>query len=213
MTVAIIDYGMGNLRSVAKAFEQVGAKAVVVTDDLQQLRAADRLVFPGQGAIGSCFSHIREHRLVDELPSLLKSKPVLGICLGLQALFDHSDEDGGVVGLGLIPGRVERFPANMVDGGERAKVPQMGWNQVIQRDAHPLWQSITDRAWFYFVHSYFATTLARAHCSGACQYGDIEFAAAAAAENIFAVQFHPEKSHRDGLQLLQNFLHWDGAGS
>ena len=213
MTVAIIDYGMGNLRSVAKAFECVGAKTVVVTDDLQQLRAADRLVFPGQGAIGSCFSHITEHRLNEDLQPLLRSKPVLGICLGLQALFDHSDEDGGVAGLGLIPGRVERFPAGMVDGEERAKVPQMGWNQVMQRDSHPLWENITDRAWFYFVHSYFARTSVTEHCSGACQYGHIEFAAAAAVENIFAVQFHPEKSHRDGLQLLQNFLRWDGVSS
>jgi len=213
MTVAIIDYGMGNLRSVARAFEHVGARSVVVTDDLEQLHAAERLVFPGQGAIGSCFSHIREHGLGTELKALLQSKPVLGICLGLQALFDFSDEDGGVAGLGLIPGHVQRFPDQMVDGGERAKVPQMGWNQVDQRDSHPLWHGIPNGAWFYFVHSYFAQTADTNKLSGACRYGDIEFAAAAARDNIFAVQFHPEKSHRDGLQMLQNFLSWDGTRS
>lgn len=211
MTVAIIDYGMGNVRSVARAFEHVGAVKVTITDNLAELRKADRLVFPGQGAIASCFSHIRDHGLAEELGNLLGSKPVLGICLGLQALFDFSEEDGGVAGLGLIPGRVERFPAGMIDGGERAKIPQMGWNRVTQHSRHPLWHGIPDAAWFYFVHSYYASAADDNNRSGICQYGDVEFTAAAARENIFAVQFHPEKSHRDGLQLLRNFLSWDGT--
>jgi glutamine amidotransferase len=211
MTVAIIDCGMGNLRSVARALQYVGAEDVVVTDDLSKLRSADRLVFPGQGAIGSCFSHIKAHGLDDELPGLLKSRPVLGICLGLQALLDFSEEDGGVAGLGLISGQVKRFPEQMSDGGKVAKIPQMGWNTVLQSHDHPLWRNIPDNSWFYFVHSYYAQTDAPDALSGMCRYGDIEFAAAAKHENIFAVQFHPEKSHRDGLQLLTNFLGWDGT--
>ena len=210
MSVAIVDYGMGNLRSVAKAFERVGADKVLVTDQLVSLRAADRLVFPGQGAIASCFQHIKAHGLADELVELLSNKPVLGICLGLQALFDFSEEDGGVPGLGIIPGQVRRFPPGMVDGGERAKIPQMGWNRVEQCHPHPLWRDIPNGAWFYFVHSYFAQTANDDDLSGSCRYGDVEFAASATRDNIFAVQFHPEKSHRDGLQLLKNFLSWDG---
>ncbi|HAC35036.1 MAG TPA: imidazole glycerol phosphate synthase subunit HisH [Gammaproteobacteria bacterium] len=211
MTVAIIDYGMGNLRSVAKAFESVGAANLQVTDDPGVLAAADRLVFPGQGAIGSCFRHLAEHGLDSLLAELLAEKPVLGICLGLQALFDHSEEDGGVDGLGLIPGRVRRFPERMVDAGAAAKIPQMGWNRVGQADDHPLWHGIADNAWFYFVHSYYVEVGNKQHCSGVCRYGEVEFAAAAARENLFAVQFHPEKSHRDGLKLLKNFLDWDGS--
>ena len=211
MTVAVIDYGMGNLRSVAKALESAGAKQVLVTDNLQQLRAADRLVFPGQGAIDSCFTHLQAHGLAEALPGLLKSKPVLGICLGLQALFDQSEEGGGVAGLGIVPGHVRRFPGAMVDGDSPAKIPQMGWNQVSQTIDHPLWQGIDDQAWFYFVHSYYGQVINSAHQSGGCRYGQIEFSAAIAIDNIFAVQFHPEKSHRDGLHLLKNFLAWDGT--
>jgi len=211
VTVAVIDYGMGNLRSVAKALEVAGAEQVLVTDDLAKLHAADRLVFPGQGAIASCFSHIQAHGLADELSSLLLSKPVLGICLGLQALFEQSEEDGGTAGLGLIPGVVRRFPEQMSDAGQPAKIPQMGWNHVDQTFDHPLWHKIDDQAWFYFVHSYYGQVSHPEHQSGSCVYGQIEFSAAVALDNIFAVQFHPEKSHQDGLQLLKNFLAWDGT--
>ncbi len=212
-TVAVIDYGMGNLRSVCKALEHVApAVKVLLTSDAAELKRADRVVFPGQGAIGGCVHALEARGLRDALLSALQSKPFLGICLGLQALYEHSEEGGGTPGLGLLAGRVPLFPADQMRDpatGQALKVPHMGWNQVQQTRAHPLWRDIPQNARFYFVHSYYADTSVRSQVAGVTEYG-VRFTSAAAKRNIFAVQFHPEKSQKAGLQLLENFLAWDG---
>ncbi len=210
-TIAVIDYGMGNLRSVYKALEHVTDKRVIVSQDAAEIRAAERVVFPGQGAIGDAMHHINGLGLGGILNEVFEDRPFLGICLGLQALVDHSEEDGGTGCFGLIPGTVKRFasPLIEVDTGERLKVPHMGWNQVSHRHDHPLWQGIEDNSRFYFVHSYYVAVSRPEDSAGVTHYG-VDFTAAAAHENVFAVQFHPEKSQHDGLQLLQNFVNWDG---
>jgi glutamine amidotransferase len=210
MKIAVIDYGMGNLRSVAKALEHVApSQNISVTADAAAIRAADRVVFPGQGAIGDALRELRCRGLVEVLHEVASSKPFLGICLGLQILNQHSDEDGGHAGLGLFSGEVKRFPSDMHDGrGERLKVPQMGWNEVHQEGAHPLWADIAQDARFYFVHSYYVEP-GLVETTATTTYG-IPFTAAAGRDNVFAVQFHPEKSAQAGLQLLQNFTAWDG---
>ncbi|GMR19693.1 MAG: imidazole glycerol phosphate synthase subunit HisH [Gammaproteobacteria bacterium] len=210
-TVAVIDYGMGNLRSVCKAIEHVDDKMrVVLTSAAGAIRAADRVVFPGQGAIVGCQRALREKGLVDVLHETMASKPFLGICLGLQALYESSEEGGGTPGLGVLPGVVKRFAGSMQDGqGLPLKVPHMGWNQVYQTCEHPLWQGIDQDARFYFVHSYYVDSRDDKLVAGKTHYG-IEFTSAAARENIFAVQFHPEKSQHAGLQLLANFVTWNG---
>ncbi|NOY67735.1 MAG: imidazole glycerol phosphate synthase subunit HisH [Gammaproteobacteria bacterium] len=209
--VTVIDYGMGNLRSVAKALEHVDPKAnIKITNDAADIKAADHIVFPGQGAIGAAMDALKQRDLDKILLEQMGQKPFLGICLGLQVMMDASDEDGGTQGLGLLPGQVKRFPDHHTDtNGSRLKVPHMGWNQLQQTQSHPLWSGIEQGSRFYFVHSYYVTTDVQKEIAGTCNYG-MEFVAAACRDNMFAVQFHPEKSAQAGLQLLQNFLNWDG---
>lgn len=207
-TIAVIDYGMGNLRSVSKALEHVaGDKTVVVTADPAVVAAAERVVFPGQGAMPDCMAELEARGLRAAVQQAARDKPFLGICVGEQMLFEHSDE-GDVPALGIFPGNVKRFPdAKMfLASGERLKVPHMGWNAVNQK-AHALWQGIEDKSRFYFVHSYFVEPADPALVTGTSEYG-VPFTCAVGRDNIFAVQFHPEKSARDGLQLLKNFVEW-----
>ena len=210
-TVAIIDYGMGNLRSVAKAIEHVApGHDVFVTSDPARVAAAERVVFPGQGAMPDCMRELDARGLRPAVIAAAARKPFLGICIGQQMLFQHSAE-GDVPGLGILPGEVVRFPEDRMQAadGSRLKVPHMGWNEVSQANQHPLWHDIPDRARFYFVHSYYVTAGKPAQVVGSGHYG-VDFAAALAEGSRFAVQFHPEKSHTHGLQLLQNFAAWDG---
>ncbi|MBS1199108.1 MAG: imidazole glycerol phosphate synthase subunit hisH [Proteobacteria bacterium] len=208
MTIAVIDYGMGNLRSVSKALEHVaGGVPVLVTADPAEVAAAERVVFPGQGAMPDCMRELEMRGLKPAVLAAAREKPFLGICIGLQMLFEHSEE-GDVPGLGVFAGQVRRFPdERMIDAdGQRLKVPHMGWNTV-QQQAHPMWSGIENGARFYFVHSYFVVPDDKALIQGTCEYG-VPFTCAVARDNIFAMQFHPEKSARDGLQLLKNFVSW-----
>ena len=210
--VAVIDYGMGNLHSVASALAHAGAEEVVVTHDAELIRQADRVVFPGVGAIRDCMAEIRRLKCDELLTDALvaRHKPVLAICVGMQALMSHSQENGGVPCLDMIPGEVRYFGNPLVDeNGERLKVPHMGWNEVRQVRPHPLWQGIPDLTRFYFVHSYYVDAVERDLVAGSVQYG-ASADAALARDNLFAVQFHPEKSHTAGLRLLRNFLEWNG---
>ena len=208
--LSVVDLGTGNLHSVAKALEKVSDRTrVSVTADAASIRQSDRVVLPGQGAIGSWFAALDERGLRETILEVLKTRPVLGICVGMQALFDLSDEDGGVAGFVLVPGHVKRF-APETTGPRPLKVPHMGWNNVLQRTRHPLWDEIASDARFYFVHSYYALPNRPQDFAAATEYG-IRFASAIACDNIFAVQFHPEKSHHQGLKLLENFMSWDGG--
>jgi glutamine amidotransferase len=211
MKIAVVDYGMGNLRSVAKALEHVAPGAgVAVSSDAAVIRAADRVVFPGQGAMPDCMRELDSRGLRPAVLEAARSRPFLGICIGLQMLFERSEE-GDVAGLGVMEGKVRRFPhAAMRDAaGARLKVPHMGWNEVRQDRAHALWEGIPDGARFYFVHSYFVEAVAADLVAGSCEYG-ARFTCAVARDNIFAVQFHPEKSQAEGLRLLANFVKWKG---
>lgn len=212
-TVAVIDYGMGNLHSVESALVHVGADSVCVTNDPEQIRRADRVVFPGVGAIRDCMAEIRRLHC-DQLLALAleeQHKPVLAICVGMQALMQRSQENDGVDCLGLIQGDVKHFGSPLTNAdGSRLKVPHMGWNGVTQCVKHPLWDGIADGERFYFVHSYYVQASDRSLVAGSVNYG-VEADAAIARDNLFATQFHPEKSHTAGLRLLQNFLHWDGT--
>ena len=208
-SVAIIDYGMGNLRSVAKAIEHVAPDAeVLVTCDPEVVRRADRVVFPGQGAMPDCMREMEARGLHDAVLGAAAEKPFLGICIGLQMLFQHSEE-GDVPGLGVFAGEVRRFPdaRMMTPGGERLKVPHMGWNEVWQSRPHALWENIPDGDRFYFVHSYFVVPAEPVVSAATTDYG-LRFTSAIARDNIVAVQFHPEKSAHAGLQLLSNFMRW-----
>jgi imidazole glycerol-phosphate synthase subunit HisH len=208
VTIAVVDYGMGNLRSVSQALEHVASgRKVVVTADPQVVAAAERVVFPGQGAMPDCMRELDARGLRPEVLAAARDKPFLGICIGLQMLFEHSDE-GDVAGLGVFAGDVRRFPdEDMVDrSGQRLKVPHMGWNRVRQ-NPHALWAGIADGARFYFVHSYCVHPADASVVTGTTEYG-IPFTCAVGRDNIFAVQFHPEKSAQDGLQLLKNFVAW-----
>lgn len=206
-TVAVLDYGMGNLHSVAKALEHVGASRVHVTHDPAVVRAADRVVLPGQGAMRDCMAEMRRHGVDAEVREALQAKPLFGICVGMQALLGHSEENDGVDGLGLYGGDVKFFGLNHSERGEKLKVPHMGWNEVWQNQPHPLWNRIPDGARFYFVHSYYCAPAEAALSAAHTHYG-LEFCCAIARDNMFAVQFHPEKSSTAGLQLLRNFLEW-----
>lgn len=208
-TVAVVDYGMGNLHSVAKALERVGgATQVYVGHTAADIEQADRVIFPGVGALRDCMAALAERGLVATLKRCAQAKPFLGICLGMQGLMDFSEENGGTPGLGLVKGSVKRFAWR--DASQAAlKIPHMGWNEVQQVRAHPLWAGIPDNARFYFVHSYYVAPADEALVAGRTVYGQ-PFAAAIARENLFAVQFHPEKSQQHGLQLLANFLSWNG---
>jgi len=208
--IAVVDYGMGNLRSVSKAIEHVASdKTVLVTSNPEEIHAAERVVFPGQGAMPECMQELNGRGLHEAIVSAAKTKPFLGICIGLQMLFDHSEE-GDAKGLGLLEGNVKKFALeNVTDAaGEKLKVPHMGWNQVYQYDKpHPLWQGIASGERFYFVHSYYVSLEDEASAMGYGEYPN-KFTCAVAQDNIFAVQFHPEKSAQAGLQLLRNFVNW-----
>ncbi|MGM0593096.1 MAG: imidazole glycerol phosphate synthase subunit HisH [Pseudomonadota bacterium] len=211
-SVAVIDYGMGNLHSVAKALEHTGrAGQIRVTHDAEQIRSADRVVLPGVGAIRDCIAEIRRLELDEVIAEVARSKPFLGVCVGMQALMDFSEENGGTECLGILPGQVHHFGEALQDPqtGASLKVPHMGWNRVHQERAHPLWQGVEQDARFYFVHSYYVTPAEESYLAASAHHG-VRIAAALAHENIFAAQFHPEKSQHAGLQLYANFLDWDG---
>jgi imidazole glycerol-phosphate synthase subunit HisH len=214
-TVAVVDYGMGNLRSVSQAVmhaAQGEGVDVIVTSSPEAVRAAERVVLPGQGAMRDCMRELLDSGLQQAVLEASASKPLMGVCVGMQMLLDHSDEQD-TPGLGLIPGRVQRF---VLDGqlqpdGSRYKVPQIGWNRVVQVPhggaVHAMWQGVPDQAYFYFVHSFFARPSDPRHSAGETEYG-LRFTSAVARDNIFATQFHPEKSAAHGLALYRNFLHW-----
>lgn len=207
--VAVVDYGMGNLRSVAKALEHVAPeRTVVVTADPADIRAARRVVFPGQGAMPDCMREMESRGLRAPLVEAAQTKPFLGLCIGLQMLFETSEE-GGVQGLGILPGKVVRFPADRMVGGrgEKLKVPHMGWNQVHAQRACPLFEGIADGSDWYFVHSYFVDPSDRQLAATTTTYG-ISFVSSVWRDNIVACQFHPEKSQTVGLRLIKNFGGW-----
>lgn len=208
--VAVIDYGMGNLHSVAKALQHVAPNANVwVGNDANTILNAKRVVYPGVGAIRDCIGEIKKRELDTVIKQAAQSQPLLAICVGMQGLMAHSTENGGVECLSVFDAEVELFSDRYnTDQKKQLKVPHMGWNKVKQSQSHPLWKGINDGARFYFVHSYFVDAACK-NTAGVTEYG-VELAAAVATENVFAVQFHPEKSHKDGLQLLKNFMHWDG---
>ncbi|MDE2396838.1 MAG: imidazole glycerol phosphate synthase subunit HisH [Burkholderiales bacterium] len=209
-TVAVVDYGMGNLRSVSQAVAHVardGEFEVVVTSKPDEVYAAERVVLPGQGAMRDCMRELQDSGLKDAVLDAAARKPMMGVCVGMQMLLDHSEEQD-TPGLALFPGEVRRFrlEGRLQPDGSRYKVPQMGWNQVFQHP-HALWDGVPDGAFFYFVHSYYADPAQAQHCAGETDYGE-RFTCALARDNIFATQFHPEKSAEQGLRLYRNFLRW-----
>ena len=211
-SVAVVDYGMGNLRSVSQAVRHAADQAgveVFVTADPDVVRRATRVVLPGQGAMPDCMRELRDSGLWDSVLEAAASKPLFGVCVGMQMLLSRSEE-GPTDGLGLIPGDVVKFDlaGRLQPDGSRFKVPQMGWNQVRQAQPHPMWAGIPDEAYFYFVHSFYAKPSDTRHTAGFADYG-ARFTAALARDNIFAAQFHPEKSADHGLALYRNFLHWN----
>jgi glutamine amidotransferase len=204
--ITIVDYRAGNLTSVKLAFEYIGQK-VEITDKAEAILRAERVVFPGVGAAKSAMSNLRELAILDALKATIaKGTPFLGICIGMQLLLDFSEEDGGTPCMGILPGTVKRFrPADPM-----VKIPQMGWNAVQKPRPHPIMEGIDDQSEFYFVHSYYPSPTDRTLIIGETDYADVVFASAAARDNLAAVQFHPERSGRIGLQLLENFCRWDG---
>ena len=210
-TVAVIDYGMGNLHSVAKAIEHVRSnEKVIVSSDPDTLRKADRLVLPGVGAIRDCMGEIKRLGMDQVVSDVIQQgKPLLGVCVGMQALMAHSEENNGVDCLNVFPGEVRYFGDDLKNAkGEKLKIPHMGWNQVHQAIEHPMWKGIPDQSRFYFVHSYYVEPAAPDYIAASSEYG-LTFTTALTKENIFAVQFHPEKSQHAGLKLYENFLNWN----
>jgi glutamine amidotransferase len=213
--VAVVDYGMGNLRSVSQAVlhaAQGSGVQVRITQSASEVLAAERVVLPGQGAIRDCMHELQASGMLPAVLDAAARKPLMGVCVGMQMLLAHSEEQD-TPGLGLIPGEVQRFQlaGRLQPDGSRYKVPQMGWNRVHQEPhagaVHPLWAGVPDEAWFYFVHSYYAAPSDPRHSAGTTEYGE-RFTCAVARDNIFATQFHPEKSAAHGLQLYRNFLTW-----
>ena len=216
-TVAVVDYGMGNLRSVSQAVAHVareeGGFEVIVTSRPQEVFAAERVVLPGQGALPDCMRELRDSGLLEAVLDAAATKPLMGVCVGMQMLLDRSEEGpdaAATPGLGLIGGEVVRFrlEGRLQPDGSRFKVPQMGWNEVVQTAPHPIWQGVPDASYFYFVHSFYARPSDPRHSVGVTDYGG-RFTSALASDNIFATQFHPEKSAEFGLALYRNFLHWN----
>ena len=210
-SVAVIDYGMGNLHSIVKALQHAAPEVdVVCVSDANAILRADRVVFPGVGAIRDCMQALNQSGLSAVIQQVANSRPLLGICLGMQALLTDSEENGGTLCLDVFAGHVVHFPKSLKDNDENSlKIPHMGWNQVHQLHPHPLWENIPQDSRFYFVHSYYAQADDAAIMAATTQYPDA-FTCALAQDNVFAVQFHPEKSQTVGLQLLTNFLHWNG---
>ncbi len=210
-TVAVIDYGVGNLHSVAKALECVAPEGMVVrvTSDIDTIRSAERIVLPGVGAIRDCMNELQRLGLDQLVRDVVAAgeKPLLGICVGMQMLFDHSEENDGVDALGLVPGKMRFFGRDLCENGEKLKVPHMGWNRVFQQQSHPIWAGIEDGERFYFVHSYYGLCDHAESVLGRCHYG-LDFDVAVTRGNLVGLQFHPEKSADAGLKLLHNFLRW-----
>ncbi len=203
--INIIDYEMGNLRSVEKAFESLGFD-VRISADPNDITTADKVVLPGVGAFRDCIHHLRDGGFVEPLLDHVNAgKPMLGICVGMQMLFDESEEFGRHQGLGLIPGKVVRFPSGMVENGERLKVPHMGWNNINIQQPSPIFSSIEDECFVYFVHSYYCEATENHDIAATCRYGEVEFCASVWRDNIMATQFHPEKSQAVGLNIFKNF--------
>ncbi|MDL2283877.1 imidazole glycerol phosphate synthase subunit HisH [Oxalobacter sp. OttesenSCG-928-P03] len=208
--IVVVDYGMGNLRSVAQALRAAAPEADVrISGDIADIRNAERIVLPGQGAMPDCMRSLRESGLAEAMIEAARSKPIFGVCVGEQMMFDWSEE-GDTPGLGLLPGKVVRFRLEdrLQPDGTRYKVPQMGWNHVHQTNPHPLWDGIPDNSHFYFVHSFYAVPENAVHIAGQTEYG-LTFCSAVAHDNLFATQFHPEKSADAGLQLYKNFINWN----
>lgn len=209
-SVAVVDYGMGNLHSIAKALQHADTNfRVVVTSDPVTLHQSDRVVFPGVGAIRDCMSALKASGLDAVIKTLAQQKPLLGICLGMQALLEESEENNGVACLGVLPGKVQRFSDGLVDAsGNSLKIPHMGWSKIHQKSEHELWAGIPQDSRFYFVHSFYANPQNAENIAATTDYPEA-FASALVQANVFAVQFHPEKSQAHGLRLLANFLHWN----
>ncbi len=213
-TVAVLDYGMGNLHSVAKALEHVGAE-VIVTNQPQAVKSADKILFPGVGAMRDCMKGMEQAGIDEVVREAVFNKPVMAICVGMQALFDYSTENFSETKheatpcLGILKGSVQKFDENWTDNqGERIKIPHMGWNTLAEMDlSHPLWQGIDEHSYFYFVHSFYCQPDDKNIIAGVCDYGK-PFCASVIQDNLFATQFHPEKSHTNGLRLLKNFVEW-----
>ena len=213
--VAVIDYGMGNLHSVTKAIEYSGREKkgkikAFATCDKKLIESADRVIFPGVGAIRDCMAEIKRLNIDKIIEDAIKLKPVLAICVGMQALMEFSEENDGVECLGFVKGQVKHFDRNLADSnGQRIKIPHMGWNKVKQVNSHPLWKEVPDNSRFYFVHSYYVQAEDEMKITGITDYG-ARIISSLTDDNIFATQFHPEKSQEVGLTLLRNFLDWDG---
>ena len=211
-TIAVVDYGMGNLRSVSKALEHVAldGQRVIVSSDAQEIADSERVVFPGQGAARACMQHLQELNLNEVVLQAASEKPFLGICMGMQVLMAHSEENQGIDCMGLYAGEVRAFADEALQEKMHSlKIPHMGWSMVSHKQVHPLWQDIQENSRFYFVHSYYVAPEDETLVAGTTDYG-IEFVSAIARKNVFAAQFHPEKSAHDGLQLLKNFCRWGG---